>query len=59
LSDAEQYSSIVYGLILLVVVLAMPGGIAAQARRLGGILYGRVRRPHGDRTGEEASHVDG
>lgn len=59
LSDAEQYSSIVYGLILLVVVLALPDGIAAEARRFGGILYGRVRSLRRGRTGEEASHADG
>lgn len=33
LSGVEQYSAIAYGLLLLVVVLAMPGGIAAAARR--------------------------
>jgi branched-chain amino acid transport system permease protein len=59
LSDAEQYSSIVYGLILLVVVLALPGGIAAEARRFGGILYGRVQSRRGGKAGEEASHADG
>jgi branched-chain amino acid transport system permease protein len=59
LSDAEQYSSIAYGLILLVVVLVLPGGIAAEARKFGGVVYGRVRRLRGGRAGEEASHADG
>jgi branched-chain amino acid transport system permease protein len=34
LSGIEHYSSIVYGVLLLVVVLAVPGGIAAAVRRL-------------------------
>jgi branched-chain amino acid transport system permease protein len=33
LSGIEQYSAIAYGVLLLIVVLAVPGGIAAAARR--------------------------
>jgi branched-chain amino acid transport system permease protein len=49
LSGIEQYSSIVYGLLLLVVVLAVPGGVAAavrrSARRTARALAARLRRP--------------
>jgi branched-chain amino acid transport system permease protein len=44
LSGIEQYSSIVYGVLLLVVVLAVPGGVASAVRRLAGALTTRLHR---------------
>lgn len=56
LSGAEQYSSIAYGLLLLVVVLVLPGGVAAEVRRFTKFLKRRIRD---HRKGGEVSHADG
>jgi branched-chain amino acid transport system permease protein len=50
LSDLERYSAMVYGLVLLVVVIAVPEGLVGAVRRLGRFLadqFGRLRQRSG------------
>lgn len=44
LSDIERYSAMVYGLVLLVVVIAVPEGLVGAVRRGGHALLTRARR---------------
>jgi branched-chain amino acid transport system permease protein len=47
LSDIERYSAMVYGLVLLVVVIAVPEGLVGAVRRSGRALAGRLGRLRG------------